>query len=84
MDGTPTQLAEIPFDVAVTGEPLDVEFCSPVAVGGVPRLAISFEDPNSPSADGTVKLYQPLSPLNPDLTLIKDITGIDNLNTELP
>ena len=76
MDGTPTKLAEVVFDVAVTGEPLDVEFCGPMATGGVPRVAVSFQDPHSASADGTVRLYQPLSALNAELTLVKDIAGI--------
>ena len=76
MDGTPTKLTEVVFDVAVTGEPLDVEFCGPMATGGVPRVAVSFQDPHSASADGTVRLYQPLSALNAELTLVKDIAGI--------
>ena len=75
VDGTPTQLTEHVFDIALTGEPLDVEFCRPVAMGGVPRLAISFMDPSSDSADGTVRLYEAMGPLNPTLTLIKTITG---------
>ena len=75
VDGTPTKLAEVVFDVAITGEPLDVEFCGPMAAGGVARVAVSFQDPHSASADGTVRLYQPLSALNAELTLVKDIAG---------
>jgi hypothetical protein len=75
VDGTPTQLTEHVFDVALTGHPLDVEFCRPTIGGNVPRLAISFQDPNSDSVDGTVRLYEALSPLQTTLTIIMTITG---------
>ncbi|XP_076465432.1 uncharacterized protein LOC143297141, partial [Babylonia areolata] len=74
VDGSPVPLTEVEFDTALKGQPLDVEFCRPLAPGGVPRLAVSFQDPVSASADGTVRLYQALTPLTTELALLREIT----------
>ena len=66
---------EIVFDGPLDGLPLDVELCNPPNAIGNPRLAISFEDPISASADGTVRLYEPLTRVSTELTLIKEVTG---------
>jgi len=65
-DGTPTLLAEHTFNIAVMGEPLDITFCRPQMIGH-PRVAISFRDPGSLSADGNLRVYHTVSALNTDL-----------------
>ncbi|KAK7089386.1 mesenchyme-specific cell surface glycoprotein-like isoform X2 [Littorina saxatilis] len=72
-DGTPSQLTEWVFNTLETGQPLDIEVCRPVNSGGPPRVAISFEDPSSASADGVVRVYEALTQLVTDMTLIKEI-----------
>ena len=74
LDGSPTLLTEVVFNIPEVGKPLDVEFCRPNGVGP-PRVAISFEDPHSASADGVVRVYHALTPIDTDLTLIKEMAG---------
>lgn len=74
-DGTPVQLVEHAWDAAFSGQPLDVEFCRPQGQGSVARLAISFTDPISDSAEGVVRVYAALTPTHTDLNLLSEITG---------
>ncbi|KAK7502801.1 hypothetical protein BaRGS_00006051 [Batillaria attramentaria] len=69
LDGTLTQRAVHAFATSTEGHPLDVEFCSSADPGTNDRLAISFRDPNSPSAEGDVHFYQPLTAGNYDLSI---------------
>ncbi|GFR66561.1 mesenchyme-specific cell surface glycoprotein [Elysia marginata] len=61
VDGTPTQLLEHTFNLNLEGYPLDIEICRPQTLGATPRVAISFVNPASRSADGRVVFFQPLS-----------------------
>ncbi|GFR66555.1 mesenchyme-specific cell surface glycoprotein [Elysia marginata] len=61
VDGTPTQLLEHTFNPYLEGYPLDIEICRPQTLGATPRVAISFVNPASRSADGRVVFFQPLS-----------------------
>ena len=70
-----TLLAEKVFSSHTEGYPLDVEVCYPSGQQAVPRLAVSFEDPVSASAEGSVHIFQPLTPLDSELKLIKIVTG---------
>ncbi|RUS88521.1 hypothetical protein EGW08_003697, partial [Elysia chlorotica] len=61
VDGTPTQLLEHSFNPNLEGYPLDIEICRPQVLGASPRVAISFVNPSSRSADGRVVFFQPLA-----------------------
>merc|ERR1711879_310078 len=73
IDGTPTQVMEHKFSTVLEGYPLDLEVCRPEAFGATPRVAISFQDPASRSADGRVIFYQPLSFTRAELREIQRI-----------
>ncbi|GFO14126.1 mesenchyme-specific cell surface glycoprotein [Plakobranchus ocellatus] len=74
VDGTPTQLLEHVFNPALDGNPLDVEICRPMALGATARIAISFLNPASRSADGRVIFYQPLLFGSTELREIQRVT----------
>ncbi|XP_005091631.2 mesenchyme-specific cell surface glycoprotein-like [Aplysia californica] len=74
LDGTPTQVLEHKFSTALEGFPLDIEICRPLVIGSTPRVAISFQDPASRSADGRVVFFQPLSFNDKDLVEIQRVT----------
>lgn len=73
--GVPTLVTVFKLDSDTRGQPLDIEFCRPVEPGGIARLAISFNDPSNPAADGTVRIYRALSPVSPTLEIIQTLTG---------
>lgn len=73
-DDQATLLREFVFSANVEGMPLDVELCQPSAAHGVPRLAVSFQNPIMKSAEGTVRIYQGLTPIDSQLRLMKEVT----------
>ncbi|KAK3699071.1 hypothetical protein RRG08_041633 [Elysia crispata] len=74
VDGTPTQLLEHTFNPNLEGYPLDIEICRPQTLGASPRVAISFVNPSSRSADGRIVFFQPLSFGSTTLDEIQRIT----------